>query len=51
MTDIQKEIKEAFDLVSAISVSGDAVDVISAIRIHLRAAYNAAKSEEAEKDG
>lgn len=51
MTEIQKEIKEAFELVSAILVSGDAVDVMAAARNHLRTAYGMAKSEEAEKDG
>ena len=39
MTELQKEIDQAFKLVSAIQVSGDAVDVMAMVRGHLRAAY------------
>lgn len=50
MTDLQKEIDQAFKLISAFSVSGDAVDVIAGIREHLRAAYQMAAQEEEEKN-
>lgn len=51
MTDLQKEINEAFKLVSTISVSGDAVDIMAAARAHLRSAYNLADETEENKDG
>lgn len=42
MTELQKEIDQAFNLVSAITVSGDGVDVMAAVRARLRAAYSMA---------
>lgn len=52
MTDLQKELDRAFKLISAFSVSGDAVDVIAGIKAHLRAAYKmAAPAEEEKTDG
>ncbi len=52
MTDLQKEIDQAFKLISAFSVSGDAVDVIAGVREHLRAAFQmAAPAEEEKADG
>lgn len=52
MTDLQKEIDQAFKLISAVPVSGDGVDVMSAAREHLRAAYQmAAPVEEGNSDG
>lgn len=51
MTDLQKEIDKAFKLVSAISVSGDVVDVMAAVRNHLRAAFDMAGKLEVSEDG
>lgn len=51
MTELQKKIDHVFKLVSAISVSGDGVDVMAAVRSHLRAAYGMAGELEAEEDG
>lgn len=52
MTDLQKELDQAFKLISAVPVSGDGVDVMSAAREHLRAAFQmAAPAEEEKADG
>lgn len=51
MTDLQKEINEVFKLISAISVSGDAVDIMAAVRVRLRSAYNLAAGTEGNGDG
>lgn len=58
MNDMMKEIDEAFKLLSAIHVAGDAVDVMAGVREHLRHAYKLAASEpmdtvskEVEPDG
>lgn len=53
MTDLQKEINQAFKLISAICVSGEAVEVVAAARESLRQAYQlaAAPEEEAPTDG
>lgn len=52
MTDLQKEINQAFKLISAVPVSGDGVDVMAAAREHLRTAYQmAAPTEEDGSDG
>lgn len=51
MTDIQKEINEAFKLTSAIPVSGDAVEIMAAARAHLRSAYNLAAAQEVDENG
>lgn len=51
MTELQKEIDQAFKLASAIQVSGDAVDVMAAVRGHLRAAYGMAGEPEVSEDG
>lgn len=47
MNDIQKAIQEASRLVSIISVSGDAVDVMAAARIKLKEAYRMAGDKSA----
>ncbi len=39
MNDIQKKIDDAFRMISAIHVNGDAVDVMAAVRINLKEAY------------
>lgn len=50
MTDLQKELDQAFKLMSAVPVSGDGVDVMAAAREHLRTAYQMAAQEEEEKN-
>lgn len=42
MNELQKELDQAFNLVSAIPVSGGGVDVMAAAREHLRRAYQLA---------
>ncbi len=50
MTDAQKEINRAFQLLSSIPVTGDAIDLASAARGHLKTAYQlAGEPEAAEK--
>lgn len=61
MKEIKKHLEEAFQLVSSVTVKGDAVDVIAAARANLRAAYHlldkqlepekAEDSEEVSTDG
>lgn len=48
--DLKTEIDAAFKLVSAVSVSGDVVDIVSKIRAHLREAYRLAEAAE-KKEG
>lgn len=51
MTELQKEINQAFKLVSAVPVSGDRVDVMAAARESLRRAYQlAAPPDDEEKE-
>ena len=51
-TDLKTEIDAAFKLVSSLSVNGDAVDVMAAVRDHLREAYQLAEAaEEKEEPG
>ena len=40
MKEVKKHLEEAFQLVSSVTVKGDAVDVIAAARANLRAAYH-----------
>lgn len=47
MNDIQKEIEEAYKMISVISVSGDAVDVMAGARIHLKEAHKLAGDKSA----
>ncbi len=51
MTDLQKEIDQAFKLLSAIPVSGDAVDLMFSARSSLRSAYQMAGAPEVAEDG
>ena len=54
---VKEHIIKAFDLISAIPVKGDNVDIMCAARQELRTAYNAlaaadkAKAEEATDNG
>ena len=45
MSDLQKEINSAYTVLAAIPVSGDHVEVMAAVREHLRRAYKLAASE------
>ena len=47
MNNIQKEIEEAYKMISVISVSGDAVDVMAGSRIHLKEAFKLAGDKSA----
>lgn len=52
MNETQKEIKAALELLSGLSVSGDVVDLMAAVKVHLREAYRlAAPEKEATADG
>ena len=46
MTEIQREIDEAFAFLNVFQVSGDLVDVMASIRMHLRKAYELAAEKE-----
>lgn len=48
--DIQKEIDQAFALISAVLVSGDAADAVAGARAHLRRAYELAADKPEEKE-
>lgn len=50
MNEIQKQIDGAFTLISAIPVSGDAVEIMAMARKHLKSAYNLA-GEGGQEDG
>ena len=49
MNDLKNNLKEIFDLVSAIPVSGQYVDVMASVRSKLRLTYKLAETAEAEK--
>ena len=52
MNNIQKELDQAFSLLSAISVNGENVDRMAMAKQHLRAAFKlAGEKKEAEADG
>lgn len=51
MNEIQKQLDKAFTLISAIPVSGDAVDIMAMARKHLRSAYDLAGKGECEDGG
>lgn len=51
MNEIQKQIDNSFKLISAIPVSGDAVDIMAMARKHLKSAYNLAGEGEREDGG
>ena len=53
MSELQKEINEAFIMISAIHVTGDNVDRMAMAREHLRNAYKLAapKPKEVESNG
>lgn len=51
MNDIQKELDQAYKLLSSISVQGDGVDVMFAVRERLRKAFALAADKEVEDNG
>lgn len=48
---VQETITEALRVLSALSVSGDAVDLMAAAKAHLRDAVRLAEIPEVESDG
>lgn len=50
MTELQKELGEAFKLISAVPVDGENVDVMAAARERLRRAYQMAGEMEKEDE-
>lgn len=51
MTDLQKEIEKAFQVISAIPVSGDMVEVMALAREHLRKAFDMAGGKKEGENG
>lgn len=51
MNKVQEKITEALRILSALSVSGDAVDLMAAVKVHLRDAIELAENPEVEVDG
>ena len=49
MEEIKKHMVEAYMLISQISVSGDAVDLIASVRHHLRSVAEIIKEKENNK--
>lgn len=47
--ELKTHLDEAFKLISSLSVSGDAVDVVAAARNQLRAAYALIQKQEKEE--
>lgn len=50
-TELQKELDTAFNLLSAIPVNGDGVDIMFSAKEHLRLAYKIAADESEKEDG
>ena len=49
MNDIMKLIREAYDLLSSIPVSGQSVDAMYAVRAKMRNAYSLAETKSKEQ--
>lgn len=49
MNEVQKEINNAYKILSAISVSGDAVDAVAACKTALRCAFQKAADKPPEQ--
>ena len=49
MNEVQAEINNAYKMLSSLLVSGDQVDVVAAVKLSLRRAFQMAK-DEAQKD-
>lgn len=50
MNEIQKEINNAYKMLSSLLVSGDQVDVVAAVKLSLRRAFQMAKDEEGKDE-
>lgn len=50
MTELQKELNQAFAVLATFAVSGDAVDRMAMAREHLRRAYKLAGETEPEQE-
>lgn len=48
MNNVQKEIDTAMKILSVLSVSGDAVDAVAAVKVHLRDAIKLAEDPDTE---
>lgn len=48
MNEVQKEINNAYKMISTIAVSGDAVDTIAACKMSLRCAFKLAEDKPEE---
>ena len=48
MNKVQKEIDTAMKILSVLSVSGDAVDAVAAVKVHLRDAMKLAAESDTE---
>ena len=46
MNEIQEEINNAYKMLSSLLVSGDQVDVVAAVKLSLRRAFQMAKDEQ-----
>lgn len=51
MTDVQRELDQAFRLLAAVPVSGDGVELMAGAKERLRTAYRLAEKTEEAKDG
>ena len=51
MKTMKEDLEETFRLVSAIPVSGEAVDVMAVVRADLKAAYKLLEEQEGETHG
>lgn len=49
MQEIMKDVDAAFKLISTLTVSGDAVDVVAAAKNHLRKAHAELKKKDGEE--
>lgn len=51
MNKIQETLNDAYRMLSIIQVSGEAVDVMAAVRSKIKAAYKLADDNKEEEDG
>ena len=51
MNETQKEIRAALDMLASLSVRGDVVELMAAVKFHLREAYRLAAPEKEEQNG
>lgn len=51
MTNVQKELDKAFQMLMAIHVNGDSVELMAGAKEHLRTAYKLAGEEKESENG